>query len=102
MTMAAAVKGVSEEGVGEGEGESLASARARAARTLERIACGYARPGREAELPLPLTSGEDGDPVRCFAYFPGFNTLLVFLFLTVSLSSFVFFVFLFFVSAFSF
>ncbi|CAM9214212.1 unnamed protein product, partial [Ectocarpus sp. 12 AP-2014] len=41
----------------------LAAARARAARTLSRIACRYARPGTEAELPLPLTAGEDGDPV---------------------------------------
>ena len=62
--MAAAVESTSEEG--GGEGESLASARARAADTLERIACGYVRPGREAQLPVPLTSGEDGDPVRVF------------------------------------
>lgn len=46
-----------------GGGGGLASARARAARTLSRIACRYARPGTEAELPLPLTAGEDGDPV---------------------------------------
>lgn len=42
----------------------LAAARARAAGTLSSIACRFARPGTEAELPLPLTAGEDGDPVR--------------------------------------
>ncbi|CAN0099168.1 unnamed protein product [Scytosiphon promiscuus] len=43
--------------------KGLEIARERAARTLTRIACRYARPGTEAELPLPLTTGEDGDPV---------------------------------------
>lgn len=42
---------------------SLASARARAVRTLERIACRFARPGTEAELPLPLRLSGDGEGV---------------------------------------
>lgn len=55
-----------------GGGGRLAAARARAVRTLSRIACHYARPGTEAELPLPLTAGEDGDPVGlCCACFCG-------------------------------
>ena len=43
----------------------LEAARARAAGTLSSVACRFARPGTEAELPLPLTAREDGDdPVR--------------------------------------
>lgn len=52
-----AVDGIS----GGSETWTLASARACAVRTLERIACRFARPGTEAELPLPLRVSEDGD-----------------------------------------
>lgn len=45
----------------------LEAALLRAASTLASIACRFARPGTEAELPLPLTAGEDGDPVRVHA-----------------------------------
>lgn len=45
-------------------GEDLAAARGRAAKALRRITCRYATPGAEAELPLPLAAGPEGDPVR--------------------------------------